>query len=84
MIDLAQGIRLTYAEFGAEVDAVARALIASGYAVGERVGIWAPNRAEWTIVQYATARAGLILVNINPVIASTNWSTSSTRPRSRC
>ncbi len=66
LIDLAQGIRLTYAEFGAEVDAVARALIASGYAVGERVGIWAPNRAEWTIVQYATARAGLILVNINP------------------
>ncbi len=66
LIDLAQGIRLTYAEFGAEVDAVARALIASGYAVGKRVGIWAPNRAEWTIVQYATARAGLILVNINP------------------
>ena len=66
LIDLAQGVRLTYAEFGAEVDAVARALIASGYAVGERVGIWAPNRAEWTIVQYATARAGLILVNINP------------------
>ena len=43
LIDLAQGVRLTYAEFGAEVDAVARALIASGYAVGERVGIWAPT-----------------------------------------
>ncbi|MCA0180062.1 MAG: AMP-binding protein [Actinobacteria bacterium] len=66
LVDIAGGIRMTYAEFGAEVDRLARAMLARGYAVGERVGIWAPNRAEWTIVQYATARAGLILVNINP------------------
>jgi len=66
LVDIAGRIRMTYAEFGAEVDRLARAMLARGYAVGERVGIWAPNRAEWTIVQYATARAGLILVNINP------------------
>ncbi len=66
VVDVAAGIRMTYAEFGAEVDRVARALRAAGYAVGERVGIWAPNSAEWVVVQYATARVGLILVNINP------------------
>jgi len=66
VVDIAAGIRMTYAEFGAEVDRVARALRAAGYAVGERVGIWAPNSAEWVVVQYATARVGLILVNINP------------------
>src|SRR5262249_24805031 len=45
---------------------LARALIARGVAVGDRVGIWAPNRYEWVILQYATARVGAILVNINP------------------
>jgi fatty-acyl-CoA synthase len=61
-----QGVRLNYAEFDAEVDRVARALLAAGLEVGERVGIWSPNRVEWALVQYATAKAGLILVNINP------------------
>ncbi len=49
-----------------EIDLVARALIASGIQQGDRVGIWAPNCAEWTILQYATAKVGAILVTINP------------------
>jgi len=61
-----QGVRLTYAEFDAEVNRVALALIAAGLQIGERVGIWSPNRVEWAIVQYATAKIGAILVNINP------------------
>ena len=61
-----QGVRLTYAEFAAEVDRVARGLLAFGLERGDRVGIWSPNNAEWVLVQYATARIGAILVNINP------------------
>ena len=66
LVDRAQGIRWTYAEFGAEVDRLARALLAVGLAKGDRIGIWAPNCAEWTLTQYATAKLGAILVNINP------------------
>ena len=66
LVDVAQGIRWTYAEFAAEVDRLARALLATGVTKGERVGIWAPNCAQWTVVQYATATIGAILVNINP------------------
>jgi fatty-acyl-CoA synthase len=66
LVDVAQGLRYTYAELDAEVDIVARALMALGTEKGDRVGIWAPNRAEWVIVQYATAKIGAILVNINP------------------
>ncbi len=61
-----QGVRLSYAEFDAEVDRVARALIGAGLEAGERVGIWSPNRVEWALVQYATAKAGIVLVNVNP------------------
>jgi fatty-acyl-CoA synthase len=61
-----QGVRLTYAQFDAEVDHVARALLAAGFEVGERIGIWSPNRVEWAVVQYATAKTGVVLVNINP------------------
>lgn len=61
-----QGLRYTYTEFAAEVDRAARALMALGATKGERVGIWSPNCAEWTIVQFATAKIGAILVNINP------------------
>jgi fatty-acyl-CoA synthase len=61
-----QGVRLTYAEFDARIDLVARGLLARGYAKGDRVGIWAPNCVEWALVQYATAKIGVILVNINP------------------
>ncbi len=61
-----QGIRQTYAQFGESVDVLARALLAAGLQRGDRLGIWAPNCAEWVHLQYATARIGVILVNINP------------------
>lgn len=61
-----QGVRLTYAGFDAEVDRVARGLVALGLEKGDRIGIWSPNNSEWVLVQYATARLGAILVNINP------------------
>ncbi len=70
LVDCAQGIRWTYAEFAAEVDTMARALLAVGLHGGDRVGIWSPNCAEWTVVQYATAKIGAILVNINPAYRS--------------
>jgi fatty-acyl-CoA synthase len=62
-----QDVRWTYAELAARVDRVARALVAIGLRPGDRLGIWAPNCAEWLLVQYASAKAGVILVNINPV-----------------
>jgi fatty-acyl-CoA synthase len=61
-----QGYRATYRELWDEVELAARALIANGVRKGDRVGIWAPNRYEWVVVQYATARVGAILVTINP------------------
>ncbi|KUH85864.1 AMP-binding protein [Mycobacterium sp. GA-1999] len=66
LIDVAQGLRYTWAELDAEVDVVARGLMALGIGKGERVAIWAPNCAQWTLTQYATAKIGAILVNINP------------------
>ncbi|BBZ14406.1 AMP-binding protein [Mycobacterium branderi] len=66
LIDVARQRRWTYGELDAEVDLIARGLMALGVQRGARVGIWAPNCAEWTIVQYATAKIGAILVNINP------------------
>ncbi len=66
LVSCAQGLRLTYIELGAAVDQLGRGLIAAGLAAGDRLGIWSPNRAEWTLVQYATAKLGVILVNINP------------------
>lgn len=66
LVDVAQGLRWTYRELNDEIDVVARGLLGRGIAKGDRVGIWSPNRAEWTIVQYATAKIGAILVNINP------------------
>jgi fatty-acyl-CoA synthase len=61
-----QGYRATYAELVEQCEDVARALLARGVEKGDRVGIWAPNRYEWVVVQYATAALGAILVNINP------------------
>jgi fatty-acyl-CoA synthase len=61
-----QGVRWTYAELGARVDALAAGLLSLGLQPGDRVAIWSPNNAEWVVTQFATARAGLILVNINP------------------
>ena len=66
LVDAHQGIRLTWAEFVAAVDALATGLLDLGVAKGDRVGIWAPNQAQWTILQYATAKVGAILVNVNP------------------
>ena len=66
LVSCHQGARYTYAEFGEAVDCLARGLLAAGLAKGDRVGVWGPNRAEWALVQYATAKAGVILVNINP------------------
>jgi fatty-acyl-CoA synthase len=66
MVDVPAGRRWSYAELAAEVDALALGLLAAGITKGDRVGIWAPNRAEWTYTQYATAKIGAILVNINP------------------
>jgi fatty-acyl-CoA synthase len=61
-----QGIRWTYADMDAEVERCARGLLAQGVKKGDRVGIWSPNNAEWVVIQFATARIGAILVNINP------------------
>ena len=61
-----QGVRLTYRQFDAEVNAYARRLMGLGLGKGDRLGIWSPNCAEWALVQYATAKIGVILVNLNP------------------
>ena len=61
-----QGIRWSYNELQREVERCARALMASGVDKGDRVGIWSPNNAEWVVLQFAAARVGAILVNVNP------------------
>ncbi len=66
LVEVASGRRWTWAELDRTVDEVARGLLARGIQAGDRVGIWAPNCAEWTILQVATAKIGAILVNINP------------------
>jgi fatty-acyl-CoA synthase len=71
LVSCEQGVRLTWTELREAADAVACGLLALGIATGDRVGIWAPNCAEWTIVQFATARAGMILVNVNPAYRTT-------------
>ena len=66
LIVLQQGVRLNYQELNAAVDRLAAGLLSLGLQTGERIGIWSPNRAEWVLTQFASAKAGLILVNINP------------------
>jgi len=66
LVEVPTGRRWTYAQLRADVDALALGLLGDGVAKGDRVGIWAPNMAEWTLLQYATAKIGAILVNINP------------------
>jgi fatty-acyl-CoA synthase len=66
LVDVPSGRRYTYAELDAAADELARGLLARGIGKGDRIGIWAPNCAEWFLVQYASARIGAILVNINP------------------
>ena len=74
LVSVEQGLRYSYSEFAAEADRVARGLMATGVAKGDRVGIWSPNYAEWVLVQYATARIGAILVTINPAYRSSELS----------
>jgi fatty-acyl-CoA synthase len=66
LVSVEQGIRWSFSEFSRRVDEVAAGLLALGLERGDRVGIWAPNCAEWTLMQFATARTGLIQVNVNP------------------
>ena len=66
LISSHQHYRATYTEFYEQVTAVAKGLIALGVKTGDRVGIWSPNCYEWTLLQYATAKIGAIMVNINP------------------
>ena len=66
LVCLHQDIRWTYKEFVGKVNEAARAFMAIGVKRGDRVGIWSPNRYEWTVTQFATAKVGAILVNINP------------------
>ena len=61
-----QGVRFTWAELNSAVDRLARGLLGLGLAKGDRLGVWSPNRYEWALTQYATAKLGVILVNINP------------------
>lgn len=66
VIEVATGRSWTYAQMDRATDQLARALISAGIGIGDRLGIWSPNCAEWTLLQYATAKAGIILVNVNP------------------
>ncbi len=66
VVSVHQNRRLTYAQFAAETDRLAKAFLAARVEHGERVGIWSPNSLEWVLVQYATAKVGAILVNVNP------------------
>jgi len=66
LVSVHQGIRLSYAELNARADRIGAGLLALGLKRGDRVGIWSPNGVEWTLIQFATAKAGMILVNINP------------------
>jgi len=66
LVSVHQGLRLSYRDFLLQVDQCARALMAVGVDSGDRIGIWSPNCAEWTILQFATTKVGAILVTINP------------------
>lgn len=66
VVELATDTRLTYREFVERVNALARGLLDAGLIKGDRVGIWAPNQLGWTLLQFATAKIGVILVTINP------------------
>ena len=74
LVSVHQGVRFTYGELGQTVDRLARALLASGVKPGDRLGMWSPNCAEWVLVQYATAKAGVVLVNINPAYRTSELS----------
>ncbi len=66
LVEAATGRRWTWSQFNADVDRLAKGLLGAGIEVGDRVGIWSPNCAEWTLTQFAAAKVGAILVNVNP------------------
>ena len=66
VVSIHQDVRLTYAQLADRVNKLAKAFISAGFEKGDRVGIWSPNNVEWLTTQYATAKAGIILVTINP------------------
>ncbi len=70
VVEMTTGRRWTYAQLDTDCDTIALGLLEAGIQTGDRVGIWAPNCAEWVLLQYATARIGAILVNINPAYRS--------------
>ena len=70
LVDVPSGRRWTYAQFDADVTALALGLLARGVDAGDRIGIWAPNCPEWTLLQYAAATVGAVLVNVNPAYRS--------------
>ena len=74
LISAHQNYRATYKEFNQQVSDVAKALIHLGVKAGDRLGIWSPNRYEWVLLQYATARIGIIMVNINPAYRTSELS----------
>jgi fatty-acyl-CoA synthase len=74
MVEFATGKRWTWREFDRDVEVVARGLLAAGIEKGDRVGVWGPNSARWTITQYAVAKIGAILVNVNPAYRTHEFS----------
>jgi fatty-acyl-CoA synthase len=70
LVDVPSGRRWTYAELDADVSALACGLLAGGVQAGDRIGVWSPNCPEWTLLQYATAKVGAVLVNVNPAYRS--------------
>jgi fatty-acyl-CoA synthase len=74
LVEFASGRRWTWRELNHDIDLFARGLIASGIEKGDRVGIWGPNSARWTITQYAAAKVGAILVNVNPAYRTHEFS----------
>jgi fatty-acyl-CoA synthase len=70
LVDVPSGRRWTYAAFDADVNGLALGLLAGGIEAGDRIGIWSPNCPEWTLLQYATAKVGAVLVNVNPAYRS--------------
>ena len=79
-----QNYRATYRQFWDQTGLAARGLMARGIQAGDRVGIWSPNRFEWVVTQYATARIGAILVNINPAYKSTELEYALRQSESAC
>src|SRR5271157_3438874 len=66
LVSVHQGVRWSFAELHARAEAFAAGLLALGLEPGDRIGVWSPNKAEWALTQFAAAKAGLILVTINP------------------